>query len=49
MTIGALAQFTGQPGVLRRDYRLRREIVQQRDLPVGERPPFVPERGNRAP
>ena len=30
-----------QPRVLHRDDRLRREILQQRDLLVGERPHFL--------
>ena len=34
---GALAQFAEQPRVLHRDDRLRREVLQQRDLLVGER------------
>ena len=35
---GALAQFGEQPRILHRDHRLRREVLQQRDLLVGERP-----------
>ena len=34
--IGALTQFIQQPGVLHRDDRLRREVLQQRNLLVGE-------------
>ena len=33
-----LARLGDQPRVLHRDDRLRREILQQRDLLVGERP-----------
>ena len=33
-----LALFGHQPRVLHRDHRLRGEVLQQRDLPVGERP-----------
>ena len=36
--VGARPQFAEQPRVLHRDDRLRREILQQRDLLVGERP-----------
>ena len=35
--LGALAQFAKKPRVLHRDDRLRREILQQPDLHVGER------------
>ena len=38
---GALAQFAEQPRVLHRDDRLRREVLQQRDLLVGERADFL--------
>src|SRR5262249_48204393 len=34
----AAAQFVEQPRILHRDDRLRREVLQQRDLLVGERP-----------
>ena len=34
---GALAQFAQEPRVLHRDDRLRGEVLQQRDLLVGER------------
>ena len=40
--LGALAQFAQQPRVLHRDHRLRREILQQRDLLVGKRPDLRP-------
>ncbi len=33
-----LARLGKQPRVLHRDHRLRREVLQQRDLLVGERP-----------
>jgi hypothetical protein len=36
--IGALVQFIDQPRILDRDHRLRREILQQRDLLLGKRP-----------
>jgi hypothetical protein len=36
-----LADFVEQPRVLDRDDRLRREVLQQRDLLVGERPDFL--------
>jgi hypothetical protein len=39
--VGALAQFTEQPRILHRDHRLLREILQQRDLLVGERSRFL--------
>jgi len=35
--IGALAQFAQQAGVLHRNDGLRREVLQQGDLLVGER------------
>ena len=35
------AYFGDQPRVLHRDHRLRREVFEQRDLPVGERPHFL--------
>ncbi len=34
----ARVHFGDQPRILDRDHRLRREILQQRDLLVGERP-----------
>ena len=36
-----LAGLGDQPRVLHRDHRLRREILQQRDLLVGKRPDFL--------
>ena len=36
-----LARLGDQPRVLHRDDRLRREVLQQRDLLVGERPHFL--------
>ena len=36
-----LARLGDQPRVLHRDDRLRREVLQQRDLLVGERPDFL--------
>ena len=38
-----LARLGDQPRVLHRDDRLRREILQQRDLLVGERPYLLAE------
>src|SRR6202022_4442916 len=40
---GAGLQFTEQPRILHRDHRLRREVLQQCDLLVGERPHLLPE------
>ena len=40
---GALAQFAEQPRILHRDHRLRREILEQRDLLVRERPHLLAE------
>ena len=37
-----LARLGDQPRVLHRDYRLRGEVLQQRDLFVGERPHLLP-------
>jgi hypothetical protein len=37
----ALADFVEQPCILHRDHRLRREILQQRDLLVGEGADFL--------
>ena len=37
----ALADFVQQPRVLHRDHRLGGEVLQQRDLLVGERPHFL--------
>ena len=39
--LGALAQFAKEPRVLHRDDRLRREILQERDLFVGKRADFL--------
>ena len=36
-----LARLGDQPRVLHRDHRLRREVLQQRDLFVGERPDLL--------
>ena len=36
-----LADLVQQPRVFHRDNRLRREVLQQRDLLVGERPDFL--------
>ena len=36
--LGTRTQFAEQPRILHRDHRLCREILQQRDLLVGERP-----------
>ena len=36
--VGALTQFTKEPRILHRDHRLRREVLQQFNLLVGERP-----------
>ena len=36
-----LARLGQQPRVLHRDHRLRREVLQQRDLLVGERPDLL--------
>jgi hypothetical protein len=44
----SLAGLGQQPRVLHRDDRLRREILQQRDLLIGERPHFLTECGNGA-
>ena len=44
----ALAQFAEQPRVLHRDHGLRGEILEQRDLLVGERPNFLAIDGDRA-
>jgi hypothetical protein len=40
--VGALPQFPKEPRVLHRDHCLRRKILQQRDLLVGERPHLLP-------
>ena len=37
----ALADFVEQPRVLHRDHRLGGEVLQQRDLFVGERPDLL--------
>ena len=42
-----LARLGDQPRILHRDDRLRREVLQQRDLLVGERPHFVAIGGDR--
>ena len=41
LLLQGLARLGDQPRVLHRDHRLRREILQQRDLLVGERPHFL--------
>ena len=41
------AQLVEQPRILHRDHRLRGEAFHQRDLPVGERPHFLPIHGNQ--
>ena len=41
LLLQGLARLGDEPRVLHRDHRLRREILQQRDLLVGERPHFV--------
>ena len=38
----SIAQLAEQPRVLHRDHRLSREVLQQRDLLVGERPHLLP-------
>ena len=43
-----LARLGDQPRVLHRDHRLRREILQQRDLLVGERPHLLAIDGDSA-
>src|SRR6516164_5243362 len=44
--LGALAQFAEQPRVLHRNDRLRRKILQQRNLLVGEGTNFLPNGDN---
>ncbi len=41
LLLQGLARLGNEPRVLHRDHRLRREIFQQRDLLVGERPDFL--------
>ena len=41
LLLQGLARLVNQPRVLHRDDRLRREVLQQRDLLVGERPDFL--------
>ena len=41
--IGARAQFAEQPRILHRDHRLGGEVLEQRDLLVGEGPDFLAE------
>jgi len=48
LLLQCLARFGQQPRVLHRNDRLRREILQQRDLLVGERPDFLSICGYRA-
>jgi len=43
-----LARLANEPRVIHRDDRLRREIFEERDLLVGERPGFAPDRDNHA-
>ena len=38
--VGALAQLAEQPRILHRDYRLRSEVLEQRNLFFGKRPHF---------
>jgi hypothetical protein len=44
--VRALPQFAEQPRVFHRDDRLRREILQQRNLLLGEWTDFLPVGGN---
>ena len=44
-----LARLGDQPRVLHRDDRLRREVLQQRDLLVGERPHLLAVDGQMTP
>ena len=48
LLLQCLARLGQEPRVLHRDDRLRREILQQRDLLVGERPHFLAKGGNRS-
>ena len=41
LLLQSFARLGDQPRVLHRDDRLRREVLQQRDLLVGERPDFL--------
>ena len=41
LLLQCLARLGDQPRVLHRDHRLRREVLQQRDLLVGERPDLL--------
>ena len=41
LLLQGLARLGDEPRVLHRDHRLRREVLQQRDLLVGERPHFL--------
>jgi hypothetical protein len=43
-----LADLVHQPCIFHRDHRLRRKVLQERDLLVGKWPHFVAERGNGA-
>src|ERR1700730_8199957 len=48
LLLQGLSRLGDQPRILDRDHRLRREILQQRDLLVGEWPHFLAKCGDRA-
>ena len=48
LLVERLARLGDEPGVLHRDHRLGGEVLQQRDLLVGERPDFLAVGGDEA-